>query len=47
MAVELFMISSKHSFLEMSLVTPAQAVQALQNILDGCDVEGIWKHLEG
>jgi hypothetical protein len=27
-------------------ITPSQAVQALQNILYGCDVEGIWKHLK-
>jgi hypothetical protein len=28
-------------------VTPAQAVQALQNVIDGCDVKGVWAHLKG
>jgi hypothetical protein len=31
----------------MSDITPAQAVQALQNVIDGCDVKGVWAHLKG
>ena len=44
-AIELFTYPSRPANGGLYFITPEQAVTAIQNLIDGCEVKDIWAHL--